>query len=593
MSLFRRFLKTAFPPAAQWKAALPAFALAALSAVLLRFAYRPFNFSPIALVALVPLFWGLRRCKPPMAFWVGLLFGAINGYTFTGWLTIVSRFNPFVYAGILPLALWLGVHTAIVASLIVYFGRRLSPWLGLLAAMAAWAGMDYFRMVGRLGLPYGLLGHSMGGWTAFSQLASLGGLPLVAALIVGVNLCAMETLAAFKAKYGHADALARLGACLAAVVAAHVWGGATAARVEARYADPKETFPFRVALVQTGIDQQTKFNSYASESRSEQERLQDEMFASMLQQIDSLEPDETDLIVAPESAMTHSFVDVEESAQREIYNGVPMRELIDRAKDLRTPIMVGGLDNEFRTIDGKPTESLFEGLDPKSKDHEFNHGNVAYGGLWMIRPDAPEISLAADYRKIFLMPFGETVPYFDMIPGFQEKIVQVGSFAKGKWIDPLYLEVGRGAMAAPDAVRLGPSICFEDLFPSLHRHYARYHAQLFVNSTNDAWFDRSAGPEWHMDMARWRSIEMHIPMVRSTNSGETVVIDALGHVKQSLPPLQKGILKAELKLLRQPPVTLYARFGDVFGIVALIATVALWWKLRRADKRQCEGEANV
>lgn len=586
MSLFRRLLQAAIPPAAQWKAAAPAFALAALSALLLRFAYRPFNFSPIALVALVPLFWGLLRCKPAMAFWVGLLFGALHGYTFTGFLTIVSRFNPFVYAGILPLALWLGLHSAIVLALIVYFGRRLSPWLGLIAAMLAWAGMDYFRMVGRLGLPYGLLGHSMGGWTAFSQLASIGGLPLVAALIVGVNLCGMETLAAFKAKYGHADALTRLGTMVALVAAAHVWGSATAGRIEARYADPNETFPLRVALVQTGIDQETKFNSYAGDSQSEQQRLQDEMFASLLHQLDSLEPGEVDLVVAPESALTHGFADVEEVAQRSIYDGVPMRELIDRAKDLRTPIMVGGIDNEFRTVDGNPTESLTEGMVPGSND--FNPGNVAYGGLWMIRPDAADISQAADYRKIFLMPFGETVPYFDMIPGFQEHIVQVGSFAAGKYIDPIYLEVGRGAVAAPDAVRLGPSICFEDLFPQLHRRYARYGTQLFVNSTNDAWFDRSAGPSWHMDMARWRSIETHIPMVRCTNSGETVVIDPLGRVKEKLEPMKKEILKTELRLLRQPPITLYARIGDAAGLIAMLATLALWWKLRRGDKREAE-----
>lgn len=597
MSLLKSLLRTAIPPAAQWKAAAPAFGLAALSAVLLRFAYRPFDFSPIAFVALVPLFWGIRRCRPAMAFWVALLFGAINGYTFTGWLTVVSRFNPWVYAGILPLALWLGAHIAAAVALIVYFGRRLSPTMGVLAGAAVWAGMDYFRMIGRLGLPYGLMGHSMGGWTSVGQLASIGGLPLLTALIVAVNLSLMSALAAFQLRRDMAGAAIRAAVCLGLVAGAHVWGSMTVGRTEAAYADPAGTVPLRVALVQTGIDQETKYNSYASDSDSERQRLQDEMFEKLLDQLDTLEPGQADLIVAPESALTHGFVDVEEAAQRNIYNGVPMRELIDRARDLRTPIMVGGIDNEFRTGEGIATESLFEGLDPSATDGRFNPGNSAYGGLWMIRPEDAELRQAADYRKIYLMPFGETVPYFDLIPGFEQYIVQISAFASGRYIDPLYFQIPRGAVDAPDSVRLGPSICFEDLFPSLHRHWLRYGAQLFVNSTNDAWFDGSAGPEWHMDMARWRSIETRVPMVRCTNSGHTVVIDAAGRVTHELPPVQPGILEAEIRLLREPVVTIYARIGDLFGLLAMLGSLGLWFRLWRSERRPAareqEPEAHV
>ena len=60
----RGYLWGIIPTFAEWQAALPALGLAIASAILLRLAYRPLYWSPLAFVALVPLFWGLRRCRP-------------------------------------------------------------------------------------------------------------------------------------------------------------------------------------------------------------------------------------------------------------------------------------------------------------------------------------------------------------------------------------------------------------------------------------------------------------------------------------------------------------------------------------------------
>lgn len=553
--------------------------MAPVSAVLLLACYRPFFQSWVAWVALVPIFWGLRKCRPAMAFWPAWLFMSLVALWGTKWFVIIDRFNSLVWFGIPPLALYGGFYFAVACALIVYFGRKLPPWGALGAGMLCWSGIEYFFGIGPLGMPYGL-GQSQGGWLAMAHVASLGGTPLIAALIVGMNLAVMENIAAFRAGYGQGGALARLGAMLALAILGCLYGAGVMSARERELAEGP-TFKLRVALMQPGISQDKKYLSYTSPDEAERRRLQDELTMTQLTQLRTIERGEFDLIVTPESTFTQEFIDVEEVFQRRQYGGAIMLEVIDLAKDLETPIVIGGLDNVFRNADGDWTESLAEGIDSSG---ELRPGEGAYGGLWLVRPADEGIRMAADYRKVQLMPFGESVPYLSIIPGFQEKIVQVGSFRRGRLAAPVgfFVEDSEGV---EHEVRLGPSICFEDQFAHIHRGHASRGANLFVNTTNDAWFDGSAGPAWHGDMARWRSIETGIPMVRATNTGITCVIDSVGRVTEKLPLLEHGILKTELVLASAPLRSWYTILGPWYGVLALWGTVGLLvWLARRRER---------
>ena len=566
----KRLWQKAVPPAADWKAALPALGLSFLSGLLIRLAYRPFDWSWLAFLALVPLFWGLRRCRPLMAFWVSMVFGTMHGFYALSWAHVVDRFNPLVYAG-LPFAfLWWGLHLAVGFALIVFLARRLSPWMALLGAMLVFVAVEFFRSIGKLALPLGYLGHSIGGWPQLAQVASLAGILPLTALIIGTNLSLMEVIAAVRAGYGQVGAALRLGSMVALIVAGHLYGVFAIRATEQLYTSP-DAFPFRVALIQTGIDQMEKYKSYSSEDENVRRQFQDKMFYSLMDQLRTIERDEVDVIITPESSMTNDFLDVEDHVQKQLFGGVILREVMDVATELDAPIMVGGVDNVFATEAGELTENLLEGLDPTTR--EFYSGNAVYGALWLIRPGEESVRPTADYRKIYLLPFGEAVPYLDIIPGFAENVVQVGTFARGEKPSPIGLMTG--GEDYPREVRLGPSICFEDLFPGLHASHVANGAQLFVNTTNDAWFDGSAGPLWHHEMARWRSIEFRVPMVRCTNTGLTSVISPTGQVLEELPLITPAVLKPTVQLLPEPPRTLYSRIGNLFGWLSLLGAVAL------------------
>lgn len=578
-----------FPPLAEWRRALPSFGLAVVSAFLVRLTYQPYEWAPLAFVALVPLFWGLRGFRPNMAFWIAMAYGLVNGWHFTNWITSVSRFNPLVWLALPPVCVWWALHRAVAVALLVAVVRRGSPWVGFGGGIVLLTAMDYFQMIGAFGLPGGLLGQMTGGWLDLAQLASIGGIPLLTALVVGANLAVFECLLVLRAGYGHAGAAMRL-AVVAVPIAVGAWWGAGVRADLNKAIEADDARVLRVALVQTGIAQEVKYESYSSPDADRRRALQDEMFQSLMEQLGALEPGSLDLIVTPESGMTHDFVDIEDHIQRSLYGGVPMRAITDIAREVGAPIIVSATDYVFRNAAGERVDMISLGIDPATG--MLRPGYDVYGGLWLIRGTEESVPLTADYRKRRLMPFGETVPYFDVIPGFREKLVRVGNFAAGPAGPPLGI-LARPSSGEPDytgaatealTVRLGPSICFEDLFPYIHRHHVREGVDLFVNATNDGWFDGSTAAEWHLSGARWRCIEMRRPMVRATNTGLTAVIAATGEIGEPLPPSAPAVLTTTLRLPPNAGPTLYARGGDWFGILCLLGAIGIAIRLSRPPK---------
>ncbi|MCC5876733.1 MAG: apolipoprotein N-acyltransferase [Candidatus Sumerlaeia bacterium] len=516
-----------------------------------------------------------------LAFWAGMVFGMINGYHILGWMTSVSRFNAFVYLGLLPAcALW-GVHRALVLGVMAWMVRRVDAWIALPLGGLIFAGMEYFQSVGAFAFPVGFVAHGFGGWTSFAVGTSLFGTGLLTLVAVMVNLGVMESIAAFQKNFGKWEALSRLA--ISILLAGLVWyyGSGQANRIAAELEE--HGVDVRVALVQTGIDQAIKFESYTSPDDARRFALQNQMFASLLEQISTIERGSVDLIVTPESSLTHDFVDVEPHFQRQTIGYVPFEDLKELANDIEAPIVVGGIDYLFRNEDGEFTELLAEGVEMGTG--MLRPGYRVFGGLWVIRPGQQGISYTADYRKMQLMPFGETVPYFDVIPGFRENLVQIGNFDRGAPGPPIGVPLPAHVDDEEKVVRMGPSICFEDLFPWIHRHHVREGANLFVNTTNDGWFDGSNAAELHMSGARWRVFETGVPMVRATNTGKTVIIDALGRVTEILPKEEPGILEATVRIIPDPARTLFVRIGDWFGFLAFWISVLVCFAVWRGERR--------
>ncbi len=186
----------------------------------------------------------------------------------------------------------------------------------------------------------------------------------------------------------------------------------------------------------------------------------------------------------------------------------------------------------------------------------------------------PEGRVDALYDKHHLVPFGEYIPFGDLLKRFG--------------LRGLAAQDGNGYSSGPGArtISLGdlgialPLICYEGVFPH-DVAAAPERADFMLLITNDAWFGRLSGPYQHLAQARLRSAEQGLPMIRVANTGVSAMIDARGQITASLPLGQAGWLDAPLPPPRAP--TVYALSGDapVLTLMALVLGVAGWRGRRR------------
>ncbi|MGI8546291.1 MAG: apolipoprotein N-acyltransferase [Gemmatimonadaceae bacterium] len=183
------------------------------------------------------------------------------------------------------------------------------------------------------------------------------------------------------------------------------------------------------------------------------------------------------------------------------------------------------------------------------------------------------LSAQRAYHKQFLVPIVERVPFLN--PAWFQGVDYFGGFGRGTNEAPFKLPFGT----------VGVMICYESIFPQLTRAYARQGANLLVNITNDAWFQRSNAPYQHFAHQSLRAIETRLPIVRSANTGISGYIDPLGRARAETPIFVPGT--ATYTVESSGVRTLYTRFGDWVGALCLTATlaflVAAWRTTRRGE----------
>jgi apolipoprotein N-acyltransferase len=189
---------------------------------------------------------------------------------------------------------------------------------------------------------------------------------------------------------------------------------------------------------------------------------------------------------------------------------------------------------------------------------------LGYNSLALISPAA---RLTASYDKHHLVPFGEYIPFGNLMYrwfGLSAFASQMGNgYSAGR--GPALLDLG------PKLGQALPLICYEAVFPQDLRVPER--ARFILQITNDAWFGHMTGPWQHLAQARLRAIEQGLPFLRSANTGVSAVIDARGRVLAQLPMGRMGHLDTPLPASLPP--TLYARTGDLPILLLLIGLAAL------------------
>ena len=171
------------------------------------------------------------------------------------------------------------------------------------------------------------------------------------------------------------------------------------------------------------------------------------------------------------------------------------------------------------------------------------------------------------YYKRKLVPFAEFIPFAKLL-GLEEY-----SFSRGK----------KGKIFNYKNLKIAPLICYEENFAYLSRQYKLSGANLIAVFTNDAWFDKTSTFNLFPRSDIYRSVENHIWLVRSANTGISFIVSPKGEIFKSIKPDTTGVLKANLNLTVYKP-TFYDKFGWLFGYVVTGVSILLLFCKRRKNQ---------
>ncbi len=524
--------------------------LSALAAVLMYLSAPTANLWPLMWIGIVPqIYVALDSTTPRRAFLYGWLTGTIANTAAFFWMRgFLQHFGHMSALEAIPIMLLLTAYQGLEFAFLSWGIYRVRRRVALPMAIVAPLVMVVIELCTPQIFPF-YLAITQAWVPPVIQIADLTGPLGVTFVLVAVNGALYDALMAWRAHRAASTAgapfdwrrgLRPLASVAALVASVLVYGAVRIHQVDTRRAAAPRA---KIGLVQANVGILEKWDPRE--------------FAHLVDLHQSLSVDlqraGADLVVWPESS--YSYV-----LSREMRQDFPRGDRREIRRGLDKPLLFGAI-----------TRSPGE---PRTFKDRFAYNTA-------IMMDAAG-RITGTYDKVFLMIFGEYIPFYESIPWFTKLFPEASNTNRGE--DPAVLPFE----LAGRTFKLGPLICYEDILPAFARRVAALRPNLFVNITNDAWFGKTAEPYQHMALAVFRSVEHRLEMVRAVNTGVSAHIDAAGRVLQAsatVDPLADPL---------SPPATLLAdaalldggglyRFvGDLFGFLCLAVLLVLLWRARQA-----------
>ncbi len=239
-------------------------------------------------------------------------------------------------------------------------------------------------------------------------------------------------------------------------------------------------------------------------------------------------------------------------------------------------------------IPGRSEDLQDDILVPMSMQASENNSNLLTGIVvsdWMKREYYNSMILMGDnqgvYHKRHLVPFGEYYPFRQLL-SFMKSYIRIPMSDMKPGPD-------EQIMMSVNGVKLGVSICYEDVFSrDINRDLPA--ANILVNTSNDAWFGDSLAPHQHLEIAQMRSLETARPMVRSTNTGQSAFIDYKGSIIDTTEQFKAQTLTADIQgRTGSTPFLYFAKIQSwlaflIFGLsILMIRVKSLKFKTRSRE----------
>lgn len=477
----------------------------------------------------------LEGLAPARALRRGFLAGLLAHAAILHWIYVVTvRYGhaPPLVGAIAPvgLAVYVAAFTAGFSGCAAWLAARglASP----LALAALWTAFEHLRSFVLTGFPWATIGYAQHASPALLGLApwtGVYGLSFVTALgAAALHALWRERREGRRRARGSLLALGGVAALHLAGVASHLG------------ASDGDAGTVRVAVLQGNIDQGVKWS---------RERLTATLdtYARLTREAAR---DGAELVVWPETAVPAAI----ETSQREV------DLLSDLARETGVALVVGAV-----------------GIEPAPPGEPPR----VYDSAFLLTPGG---AVADRYDKTQLVPFGEYVPFQDLLGRFVVAVARgIATTGVTAGARPRAVEIelpGGGRLTA------GVPICYELLFPDLVRRFVRDGAQMLLAITNDAWYGHTGAPFQFLAITALRSAETGVWTARAANTGVSAIIDGRGRVRSRTRIFERAWLAADVA--RRPAAqggTFYVRYGDWLVGACWIGLLALAARGTRGVRR--------
>ncbi|MEN8716806.1 MAG: apolipoprotein N-acyltransferase [Verrucomicrobiales bacterium] len=546
---------------------------ALLSGVLLAICYPPFTADGLIWIWQAPLLGALWFSDLGEKRWRrGALLGLVCGLVFfainLSWITEISHVAGTFFAGLgalVALALYLSLYFALFGAFATTAGRWIIPKpdkdrrdlfelsFGVLKVAflngAAWCGLEWLRGILFTGFGWNTLGVALKNHLLLVQFADVIGITGYGFVMMFSGVIAFCTLVRLgleirdrKRLRPHVD----FAFGVALIIVLFLYGISKVSHV------PDEAVDVRARIMQMNIPIEDK---WSEDIKMRQKVIFD--YRDLTRTF--VESSPHDLVLWPETALPghFNFPWVQEYFNEHVLKG-----------------------DDFYLLTGLEDSTL--------------KGDEIYNTITLMKGSTESYQM---HKKVHLVPIGEYLPFRDTFPIFvwiAGGVIE-NDFTPGTIFQPLIIEKDG------HEIDIVPLICFEDSVPRHARKFLRQKPQIMVNVTNDGWFSDSAQPLQHFNNALFRCIEFRRPMIRAANTGVSGFIDERGSVydrrstdkfarvlrdEESGSTHIRGSIPANVEVNLNPPMTIYARYGDVFsagmGVLALLATAFSFLVGRRA-----------
>ena len=518
--------------------------LVLISAILYVVSFPLWNAGFAAFFALVPLFWAIESTRSiPRAMGYGVVWGALVSAGMGYWLlpTLVTHFGIrpplaglfFLVSVVLPVCL---IYAFLVAVYCFVHHRHLA-WYAIVVP-SLWILAEYIKEMIPVLIPWGGIGYAALPFHRFVQIADLGGVHGVTAVIVLINavmwyvvrnvfpmsvvpcksLIWLNCSPVLKRKFLFSPAIALIFAVCLPLVYGHYRLSRMDEAINDKAAAGQQV---QAVLVQGNFDLDERWSGMGF-----YRRLQTYLEMSTRDSGDigagNAEDRKARVIVWPETTLNEP-ARLSDSLFRQIMALIGKDALL----------VSGGLSQDDAT--GQVTNCAY----------------LVSGEGALTR-----------YDKRILLPYAETTLWVDWLGQYY---TAPSEFSPGR--TPPSMETPHGTV--------GMSICFEILYPGYIAGSVNSGASVLINMSNDAWFGDSPMPYMHLNAARMRAIENRRFLLRAANSGVSAVIAPSGQISARTELFHRQRIGGDFVHLDM--ITPYTRYGDwlVFFAGCMLAVALL------------------